>query len=246
MRNQREFITSAKSSGERFTCDKEFTIILFPESHGYRIKNYGAVQFTKINGVSLLDRQIKSLKDTFLNFNLILCCGFETSKIWKHVKKNYSSLDVKIVENPLYRTTNSCESIRLALMQTNLKNVLISSCYNLFEKKHLDQLSYNNNSTLFQKIKNNKTDLKVYKDEKNYVKIDFGIGDLSWVEILYLHGEKSVNEFYSIVDSEDYKNKFLFEAINKFCSKTTMNIVENKYKTIIKIDSTSKLKEINQ
>ena len=62
--------------------------------------------------------------------------------------------------------------------------------------------------------------------------------------MLYLDGEKSVNDFYSIIDSEEYKSKFLFEAINKFASRSRVNVYENKYKEIIKLDSAMKLKEL--
>ena len=87
-------------------------------------------------------------------------------------------------------------------------------------------------------------DLKVYKGNDNYTKLDFGVGDLSWVEMLYLDGEKSVSDLYSIIDCEEYKSKFLFEAINKLAAKHDVNIYENKYKEIIKLDSALKLKEV--
>ena len=64
--------------------------------------------------------------------------------------------------------------------------------------------------------------------------------------MLYLDGEKSVNDFYTIIDCEEYKNKFLFEAINKLAQKRKIAIYENKDKEIIKLDSAIKLKEINK
>lgn len=50
---------------------------------------------------------------------------------------------------------------------------------------------------------------------------------------------KNVNDFYSIIDCEEYKSKFLFEAINKFTSKSRVNVYENKYKQIIKLTQQS-------
>ena len=244
MRNVTDFITSPKESRVKFDLNKEYTALLFTESHGYRMKNYGAVQLTKFNGSFLIDHQIKALKSRFKKLKIILCCGFESSRIWKHLKQKYSKLDIRLVENQLYRTTNSCESIRLGLMNTDCKNIFICSASNFFEKKHLDQLSFSDTSIFCQNLPNNKADIKVYKNNNTCAKLDFGVGDLCWTEMLYLDGEKSVNDFYSIIDSEDYKSKFLFEAVNKLTSKCRINVYENKHKEIIKLDSAIKLKEL--
>lgn len=244
MRNVTDFITSPKSGKFKPESNKHYNIILFSESHGYRMKNHGAVQLTKLKGTCLIDHQIKAIKGRFKNFSILLSCGFESSRIWKHVKRSYGHIDVRLIENPLYRTTNSCESIRLALMNTNAKNVFICSSSNIFEKHHLDQLSFSDTSIFCQKAKNNKTDLKVYKGNNNHTKLDFGVGDLSWTEMLYLDEEKSVNDLYNIIDCEEYKNKFLFEAINKLATKHNINVYENRHKEIIKLDSAIKLKEL--
>ena len=233
MRNVTDFITSPKDGKIKFDLNKEYTVLLFTESHGYRMKNYGAVQLTKFNGSFLIDHQIKALKSRF-----------ESSRIWKHLKQKHSKLDIRLVENQLYRTTNSCESIRLGLMNTDCKNIFMCSASNFFEKKHLDQLSFSDTSIFCQNLPNNKADIKVYKNNNTCAKLDFGVGDLCWTEMLYLDGEKSVNDFYSIIDSEDYKSKFLFEAVNKLTSKCRINVYENKHKEIIKLDSAIKLKEL--
>ena len=88
-------------------------------------------------------------------------------------------------------------------------------------------------------------DLKVYRGNDNYTKLDFGVGELSWAEMLYLHGEKSVDDLYNIIDCEEYKSKFLFEAINKLATKHNIGVYENKHKEIIKLDSAIKLKELS-
>jgi len=243
MRNIKEYITSPKENSV-ISSDKNYTIILFSESHGYRMKNYGAVQLTRINGVHLIDSQIKAIKSRFKNFKIILSCGFESSRIWKHIKSKYKNLDISLIENPLYKTTNSCESVRLAMMSTRSSNLLICASSNIFDKKHLDQIDFDKTSILCQSSKDNKSDLKVYRGADGSTKIDFGVGDLSWSEIVYLNGDRSINDLYSIIDNEDYKNKFVFEAINKLALKHDIKICKNENSEIIKLDSAVKLKEI--
>lgn len=246
MRNKNDYIVSPKENNNSINSDKKYTIILFSESYGYRMKNHGAVQLTKINGRPLIDHQINAIRSTFSNFKILLSCGFESNRIWRHIKSKFSKLDISLIENPLFKTTNSCESIRLALMSTGCENVLLCSSSNIFEKKHLDQLNYVKNSTIYQNVENNKSDLKIFKERVYCSKIDFGVGDQSWIEMVYLSGKKNVEDLFSIIDSEDYKNKFLFEALNKFTIKNSIEAHENKHKEIIKLDSALKLKDLKK
>tara|TARA_R110002051_G_C8704855_1_gene494914 strand:+ start:98 stop:838 length:741 start_codon:yes stop_codon:yes gene_type:complete len=246
MRNANDYIVSPKNNNNIINSDKNYTIILFSESYGYRMKNHGAVQLTKINDRPLIDHQINAIKSTFSNFKILISCGFESNRIWKHIKSKFNRLDITLIENPLFKTTNSCESVRLALMSTGCDNVLLCSSSNVFEKKHLDQLNYSKSSTFYQKIEDNKCDLKLYKDRIYCSKIDFGVGDLSWVEMVYLKGQKSIEDLFAIIDSEDYKNKFLFEALNKLSTKHLIETYQNKHKEIVKLDSALKLKGINK
>ena len=71
MRNVTEFITSPKKVKIKSDFTKEYTALLFTESHGYRMKNYGAVQLTKFSDGLLIDHQIKALKSKFKNLKII-------------------------------------------------------------------------------------------------------------------------------------------------------------------------------
>ena len=75
MRNVTDFITSPKDGKIKFDLNKEYTVLLFTESHGYRMKNYGAVQLTKFNGSFLIDHQIKPSNQDLKNLKLFCAAG---------------------------------------------------------------------------------------------------------------------------------------------------------------------------
>lgn len=245
MRNNRDFIVSPRGQGRKDDDKKFLTFILFSESHGYRMKNYGPVQLTSINGKTLIEHQIKAIDSKFKNYEIICCCGFEAKKIWKFVTTNFPDKNIRIIENQLYKTTNSCESIRLALLNSNTKNTVICSGSAFFDKRNLDQIDFSKTSVLGQNSINDKLTIKIYKKQEKCLKMDFGIGDLSWSEFFYIQNEKDMKLFTNIVNSEDFKNKFLFEAINKMAEKQNISVCENKHKEILKIDSPAKLKEMS-
>ena len=102
MRNKNRFITSPKvgqSSGKKTDF---VSIILFSENHGYRMKSYGPTPLIEIEGKSLIERQIDSIKATFSNFEIILCSGFETEKTVTFIQEKFGDINIRVVENQVH------------------------------------------------------------------------------------------------------------------------------------------------
>lgn len=242
MKDTSEFTTKAK--GERI--DSSFyTIVLFSDSHGYRLKKVGPVQFVKINKKTLLQYQVEAITKKFKNCEIILGCGFESSSIAKYIKEKFKKVNIRIVENQLFRNSNSCESVRMCLLNTNNNKIVFCSASSFVNVENLDCMDYSSSCVLTEKSSEDKFKIKVYSDENNYCRLmNFGEGGLDWSEIFYISNEKDLKIFNTILESGDYKNKFLFEAINKMIQKTKIKTCSNNKRQILKIDSSSKLKEI--
>lgn len=75
--------------------------------------------------------------------------------------------------------------------------------------------------------------------------LSIGIKNKYWSEIFYLNGQKDIGHFLSIVSDPDYKNRFIFEALNEFNRKTQLKIVKTQ-KPPVKIDNIKTLKRIMQ
>lgn len=63
-------------------------------------------------GTYLIDSQISTIKKRNPENDVVVVCGFESKKIIEYLHLNHQ---VKIVENPNYKTTTSLESLRIGL-----------------------------------------------------------------------------------------------------------------------------------
>jgi hypothetical protein len=242
MKDASEFTTSAK--GE-YKDSSFYTVILFSDSHGYRLKKVGPVQFAQINRKTLLQSQVEAITKKFNNCEIILGCGFDATSIAKYVREKFKRVNIRIVENQLFRNSNSCESVRMCLLNTMNHKIVFCSASCILGRENLDCIDYSKTSVLTENACEDKFKIKVYADENgNCRSMNFGEGGLDWSEIFYISNEKDLKLFNSILETGDYKNKFLFEAINKMAQKTVIKTYANHHKQILKLDSTSKLKEI--
>lgn len=241
MKDTSEFTTKAKGKN---IDNSLYTVVLFSDSHGYRLKKVGPVQLAQINKKTLLQYQVEAITKKFNNCEIILGCGFESALIAKYIKQKFDKVNIRIVENQLFKNSNSCESIRMCLLNTMNTKIVFFSASSIVYPESLDCIDYSSSCILTEGKCEDKFKVKAYCDENNHCQLmNFGEGGLDWPEIFYISNEKDLKIFNGILESGDYKNKFLFEAINKMTQKTKIKTHINKYKQIVKIDSSSKLKE---
>lgn len=231
-------ITSTKAVSKKETLvtqNKTFsTIILLCDTPGYRMKSYGPPSLLQIHGEKkLIDIQIECIKKYFANFEIILCCGFDSDKICKYIKSKYKNINIRIVENQLFNDSNSCETVRLALNNTNNDKLFILDGNLWFSQEIFDQHDYNNSMVLIEKKQTDGFEIGVNINEKNNVEhFSFGAKHL-WSEICYLSSHDIIDNLRKILCNPDYKNKFIFEALNELLN-TRFDIVAITNRTKIK------------
>ena len=120
--------------------DELITFVLIADSPIYRMKSYGPASLMPINNYKLIDYQINSIKKSCKNYEIILCLGYETNKVFRYVKNNHKNSNVRIIENQNYTNTNSCESLRLSLNNTlNDKIFIIDGSIILVQRKMMQK-----------------------------------------------------------------------------------------------------------
>ena len=222
MRNQSRFITTPKHrDGQGGDTTQDFvTVVLFSENHGYRMKSYGPVSLIRLGDKTILESQIEAIKACFVNFEIIVCSGFETQKTVNFIKDKFPEINIRVVENQVHFNTNCCESARLCLNNTLNDKILFCSGFNLIRPHHLKKLDLEISCILTQDG-NEDLSFEINAIANNGVLEQFSLGlkQNFWTEVFYLSGSGVIKSFYNILSSPEYKNRFLFEAINDVSKK---------------------------
>jgi len=216
MRNHSRYITTPRHKRGGSNTTKDFvTIVLFSENHGYRMKSYGPVSLIKIGDRTILEMQIDAIKACFLNFEVIVCSGFETQKTVNFIKEKFSEVNIRVVENQVHFNTNCCESARLCLNNTNNDKILFCSGFNLIQPEHFKKLDLSASSIFTQKNNDDMTyEINAITNDGVVEQLSLGLKRNYWTEMFYLSDKDIVKSFYNTLSNPEYKNRFLFEALN--------------------------------
>ena len=249
MTRKGKYITSPQTQ----TIDNEnfeslISVVLFAENHGYRMKSYGPISLMKIEGKTLIERQVETIKATFKNFEIVLCVGFETQKIVEFVKDNFTDVNIRVVENQMHFTSNCCESARLCLSNINNDKILFCNGGVLITPECLRSINYNENGIIYQQ-EDEYGDFSIgaiHDAGGRLVSLGLGVRESVWSEILYLSRKKAVKSMYSIMSNPEYKNRFMFEAVNELMTHNEVISAVQPHGTIIKINNIKTLKRITK
>jgi choline kinase len=242
----RSFVISAKSDISIAKRNEKVTFILLAENYGYRMKSYGPISLVDIKGRTLLEHQINAIASTFIDFEVILCSGFETNKIYHYVQSKFpSSMQIRVVENQVYYHSNCCEGLRLCMNNTMNDKIIVCGGGVMLTSEYLKNLNTRRSSIMFQEADKTKNfDVGVIENDNRLENLSLAIKDKVWTELLYLNGEPLVKSFYNMISKPELKNKFLFEAINSWRGRKSLYVEENDKEAITKVDNIKTLKRI--
>lgn len=246
MKHNKKYITSPKHGARTHEKADLVSVILLSENHGYRMKSYGPISLVKVGEKSLLERQIESIQATFLNFEIILCSGFETEKIVNFIKDKYANINIRVVENQVHYNSNCCESTRLCINNTTNNKILLCGGSVLIDPAHLAMIDLSQSSIMTQnESESSSFEVGVIANQKSKLEhLSLGVKFNYWTELVYLANEKIIRAIYAIVSNPEYKNRFVFEAINELSSKHDIRVVNNSQTPLRKIDNLKTLKRI--
>lgn len=213
------------------------TVILLCDSPGYRMKSYGPLSLINIGSKKLIDIQISAIRNTFKNFELVLCLGFDSEKVCRYIKATYPKLNIRIVENQLYNSSNSCEGLRLSLNNICNDKVIICDGNLVFGNKSLLSLDITKCSTLIEINPYHTMEIGLNSNHNRIVEhFSYGAKNI-WSEIIFLTGKDIIENLRRILVYYDSKTRFVFEAINELMGMNyQIKSINNKY-PIIKINN---------
>ena len=246
MRDAKRFITSPKHQLQ-MAGDDFVSILLLGENYGYRMKSYGPISLVNIENKTLIEKQVDSIKASFVNFEIILCCGFDSERTIHFIRSKLSGTNIRIVENQIHDNSNCCESMRLCLNNTMNDKVIICSGELLLGPDHFKKVNPKVSSVVIQN-ENFSTNLEVgaIHNAGKLESMSLGIRSHHWSEIFCLSGNKIIKSLQSIISIPDYKNKFIFEAINELIKKHSIQVIDTSDTPITKVNNIKTLRKISR
>lgn len=247
-KNNARFITTAKPASTEEKRTDKVTFILLAENYGYRMKSYGPLSLLTIGGKTLLEHQVNAIQSVFINFEIILCSGFESSKVFNFINSAFpNSLPIRIVENQVYYHSNDCEGLRLCMNNTRSNRIVICGGGTLLTTDYLKSLNIKKPSILYQEEdKNSNFEVGIIDNCGKLENFTLAIDNKKWTDIMFLTGDALIRSFYGVISKPEFKTKFLFEAVNEWRGKRSLNICKNNGPKIIKVDNIKTLKRMTE
>lgn len=193
------------------TTKEDISIIILSAGIGSRIKSNEPRSLIKIGNNSLIEHQLSIIKNHFNDPEIIGVFGVYIDRILKKI-----SGKIRIIENQLYESTNSSESLRLAINNTLKNNVLFFHGDIYFNGDIFKGANFNKSFAILDKH-NYLSDKEVGVTTVDGKISIFSYGlEKKWCQAAFLTGKelKILRNIYSKYKLED-KKMLLFEVLNK-------------------------------
>ena len=205
------------------TRNKEASIIILAAGFGSRIKSYEPRALLKVNNAeTLIETQIRNTRPIFKDHEHIVVVGYDRHKVMKKLgPKN------RYIENQLYDSTGSFESLRLGVNASNRDNILVTHGDICFNNETFKKLDYSR-SFLIQDTKGRFADqevgLTVVRDKVTI--LSYGL-PVKWAQIAYFTGkELEILKYICAKNQDARKSHLTFEVINDIIGRGGQFAVE--------------------
>lgn len=193
--------------------EDRLSFVILAAGCGKKIKSYEPRSLLKLNKCeSIIDNQVSNVINYFDNVEIIAVVGCYATKVIKRQKKNTG---IRFVENQLYASTNSSESLRLGLNNSCYQNLMFCHGDIIFNEKTL-QLPYSKSFIIVDSKKMIKEEeIGVTKVKGKASILSYGLS-LKWAQMAFFTGKefKLLNSIMQKFEDRD-KKKLSFEIINE-------------------------------
>ena len=230
-------ITNGKHKSHNNMSDT--TIAVLGAGVGSRIKSHEPRSLIKIGNKTLIEHQLSTIRNCFESPDIISVVGCKAEKVIKKIRG-----EVRIVENQMYETTNTSESIRLAFNNSLKGNFLFMHGDLYFNEPTLKNVDYAKSFVIIDN-KNMISDKEVGLTIANNIATIFSYGlPTKWCQIAYITGRelKILKNIFNKFD-HTHKKMLSFEILNKMISMgASFRCYEPTDMSILEID---RIKDLN-
>jgi len=226
-------ITSVK--GKKGKRPEHVSVIFLADKVKDKMKASGPSSLLQFGLNNMLDIQLASVASAYKSYEIVLCLGYDTDRVMRYVKSKYNGHCIRAVENRDYENTNYCESLRLSLNNVNSDCVVVCAGDVMTYPELLKVNSFDSFIVTQKEGRNNFEVGSVVDEFGTITNMSYGLPNF-WTEVFCINGYSNIDLLREIVSGAEYKNKFLFEALNEFKEESKLIQVQNKFQTI-KIDN---------
>lgn len=205
------------------------TFIILGAGTGRRMRNYGSKSLLRYKSKKVIEHQTSCIRSYSKSSDIIFVTGFESDKIVKE------SPDCRLIENQLFETTNTVESIRLAVNASLLSNIYLIHGDIIFSRTAISIpdrtkafIGMNSNGKI------NPGKVGISHQDNKLLSLSYGLTD-KWSQITYIPAQ-----YFSTLKSQvnkASKNLSTYELINILTESFDFYMFENKKNSILEIDS---------
>lgn len=214
--------------------NSKLTIIIPAAGMGRRMKSYGPKCLIDIGGTTIIERQIRIIRSSYPNSDIVLVGGFRCGEIRERIKSKYP---IRIINNERYEETNVLYSISMGLQASIADKVLIVYGDLVFNRQALQGLSSESSSVLVDhQDKFNEKEVGVLHNGIGVTNFSYGL-DKKWGQIAFLCGSE-LEIFSDICYKESTERWFGYEALNHIIDQGgILKPIEKDGLSIVDVDS---------
>ena len=188
---------------------QQMSVVILAASMGYRVKSYGPKSLLEdSNGIALINLQINNIKAAFPESEIIITVGFEADKVLKKIPP-----DVRVIENQLYKDTNTIEEVRLSLNNILSGSVLFIQDDIMFNSITLKKIAKSGSTIIVDNSNSTPTENVGVTVVNNKATIfSYGL-PTKWGQIVYLNSH-DLSAFKNICSDRSKSKLYLHEALN--------------------------------
>jgi len=168
--------------------------------------------------LKLLDKQINSINNKYAKNEIIICVGYQSHVIINHLHKNHKGKNIRIVENPNYLDTNSCESLRIIMNNIHNNRIIVIDGSMSVPERVYNKLTLEGCHVVVSKEKNDNSSIGANVSRGGRIEyLSYG-GCQECKNILVLCNPRAISYLKKVMATGEYKNKFIFEVLNELIS----------------------------
>lgn len=241
-KNTRYISQSRKDQGQKKDFS-DMSVVIPAAGMGKRMKSYGPKCLLNINGLSLLERQVKIVKKCYPGADIVVVVGFQASLVQSRIKSRHN---VRIVYNSDYEDTNVARSLFLGIQATVAEKCLIIYGDLIFNPATIKDLYGKTSKIVIDGGKSmGREEVGVLHYDGRVTNFSYAL-DHKWCQIAFL-SKKELKMFERIAGKEESSRWFGYEVLNEMIdSGATLQSCHPNSMRIFEIDSPKDIKKVRK